>query len=81
MARERWLLMKVVSLDNKKYGFEWLIDEMKQLHEDEGIELMICIYKKKDGYIGFGTTRGNDAEFLGLIELGKAQLIDDMYEN
>lgn len=71
--------MKVIKFDEKD-GFDWLVKEMQAIHDVDGVEIMICIYKTKDGRVGIGTTRGNNAEILGLIELGKTEYIDGLYE-
>ena len=74
--------MKVIDFDDKaeekRYGPQSLIKDIEKIHEDEGIELMATFYKKKDGHVGIGFTYGNNAEMLGLIELGKMMFIEDM---
>jgi len=71
--------MKVLKFDEKD-GFDWLMEEMRAIHDESGVEIMICIYKKRDGRVGIGTTRGNNAEILGLIEFGKTEYIESFYE-
>lgn len=63
--------------DKKEYGVNSLIEDVKGVHDEEGIELLIVVYKKKNGVVGIGTTAGNNAEILGLIEMGKIQYLDD----
>lgn len=73
--------MKLVDIESKidkrQYGVNSLIDDIMGLHKEDGIELMAIIYKKKDGSFGIGTTYGNNAEILGLLELGKMQYLED----
>lgn len=76
--------MKVINFeskaDEKRYGVTSLINDVKRLHDDDGIEMLAVVYKKKNGVFGVGTTYGNNAEFVGLLEIGKNQLIDEMNE-
>ena len=71
--------MKVVHFDKLK-GIDWLLNDMKEVEEEEGIELLICIYKKPNGVIGFGATRADELEMMGLIEMGKQALYENMEE-
>lgn len=77
--------MKIVNLetekDSRRYGVETLMRDVKSIHEKEQIETMIIIYKREDGVTGIGTTYGNNAETLGLIELGKKQYLDHLGED
>lgn len=74
--------MNLVNLEDKKdkkhYGVNSLLSDIKQIHDVKGIEMMAFVYKKKDGKVGIGTTYGNNAEFVGLFEIGKVQIIDEM---
>lgn len=74
--------MKVIEFDDKadkkRYGPKSLLKDVEKIHQEEGIELMATFYKKKDGSVGIGVTYGNNAEILGLIELGKMMFIEDM---
>ena len=74
--------MKLVKLaderDKKDYGANSLVSDIKRMHDEEGIEMMAVIYKKSDGSYGIGTTSGNNAEFIGLIELAKLQYMDEV---
>lgn len=74
--------MKVVDIDDKadkkRYGVNSLINDVEKIHEQDGIEMMAVVYKKENGVFGFGTTYGNSAEFIGLLEMGKINIIDEM---
>lgn len=77
--------MKVINLeetaDAKRYGVKSLLKDIAKIHEEKGIELMFIAFKQKNGIVGYGATHGNNAEILGLVELGKFQFIeDDFYE-
>ena len=76
--------MKVINFENEKdkkeYGIKSLLRDVKEIHEDEGIEVMVVIYKKKSGRLGVGTTTGNNAEIVGLFELAKLDYIDDVFD-
>lgn len=65
--------------EEKRYGPKRLIDDILKVHENEGIELMIVVYKKKNGRVGLAATSGNNAEILGLVEVGKHFYIDEMF--
>ena len=75
-------MMKVTNLndvkDKKEYGVKTLINDILRMHESDGIEMLAVIYKKRDGTFGIGTTSGNNAEFIGLIELAKLQYMDEV---
>lgn len=72
--------MKVIDLEDKKdeskYGVNSLVEDIQRIHKDKGIEIMAVIYKSKDGRVGVGTTYGNNAEILGLMEIGKMQYLE-----
>lgn len=76
--------MKLINLkdemDKKIYGVNSLLTDIKQLHHESELEMMAVIYKKKNGRIGIGATTGNNAEFVGLLEIAKLQYIDDGFE-
>ena len=40
---------------------------------------MIVVYKKKSGRVGLTATSGNNAEILGLVEVGKRFYIDEVF--
>lgn len=65
-------------IDEKRHGVTSLLDDMKKIHEDDGIELMVIVHKDRDGVVYIGTTYGNNAEMMGLLEIGKRQLLDEM---
>lgn len=67
-------------MDKKTYGVNSLLEDIKQLHQETELDMMAVIYKKKNGRIGIGTTNGNNAEFVGLLEIAKLQYIDDGFE-
>jgi hypothetical protein len=66
--------------DAKEYGVKSLANDVLDIHDSDGIEMMAVVYKKNNGTFGFGTTCGNNAEFVGLLEMGKFQLINEMDE-
>lgn len=66
--------------DKKEYGVNSLLQDLKELHDEEGIEMLAVVYKKKNNVFGYGTTYGNNAEFIGLLELGKIHLFEDTLE-
>ena len=66
--------------DKKEYGVNSLLQDLKELHDEEGIEMLAVVYKKKNNVFGYGTTYGNNAEFIGLLELGKIHLFEDTFE-
>lgn len=66
--------------DKKEYGVNSLLQDLKELHDEEGIEMLAVVYKKKNNVFGCGTTYGNNAEFIGLLELGKIHLFEDTFE-
>lgn len=70
--------MKVIEFKNDEKEIDWLIDEIKKIDEQEGIEVLVCVYKKKNNVVSLGATRASAAEHIGLLEIGKAQLIDDL---
>ena len=76
--------VKVVNLDDKadkkRYGVNSLLKDVKEVHDEEGIEMLAVVYKKKNNVFGYGTTYGNNAEFIGLLELGKIHLFEDTFE-
>lgn len=76
--------MKIVNFDcekdKKEYSTRSLLEDLKKIHEEDGIEMMAVVYKKKDGTFNFGTTYGNQAEFIGLFEMGKIHLFNEMNE-
>lgn len=73
--------MRVINFEKKvdeKYrGVETLLKELQQIHEDEGIELLVFVYQNKNGQVEYGFSTGNNAEILGLMEFGKAMYIED----
>ena len=73
--------MKLLNLaderDKKDYGVNSLVSDIKRLHDEEGIEMMAVIYKKRNGKVGIGTTYGNNAEIVGLLEIGKLIYLED----
>jgi len=81
IIRVRGDWVKVIKLDDKadekRYGVNSLIKDIKGLHDEEGIEIMVAVYKKKDGKVGIGTTEGNNAEIVGLMEMAKLQYLED----
>jgi len=64
--------------DAKEYGVKTLINDVLNIHETNEIEMLAVVYKKSDGTVGVGTTSGNNAEFIGLIELAKLQYMDEV---
>lgn len=64
--------------DKEEYGVKTLINDILCIHDSDGIEMLAIIYKKTDGSVGIGTTSGNNAEFIGLIELAKLQYMDEV---
>lgn len=73
--------MKVIDFEKKdKRGFDWLMKEVSKINEKDKIETMICMYAKEDGTVSFGTTEGNNAEMLGIIEMVKALLMEEILD-
>ena len=76
--------MKLVNIndeaDKMRYGVNSLLQDVEELHDEEGIEMLAVVYKKKNNVFGYGTTYGNNAEFIGLLELGKIHLFEDTLE-
>lgn len=76
------MLIKPISLsdakDKKEYGVKSLVNDILDIHECDEIEMLAVVYKKSDGTVGVGTTSGNNAEFIGLIELAKLQYMDEV---
>jgi len=66
--------------DKMRYGVNSLLQDVEELHDEEGIEMLAVVYKKKNNVFGYGTTYGNNAEFIGLLELGKIHLFEDTLE-
>lgn len=75
------MLIKPISLsdakDKKEYGVKSLVNDILDIHECDEIEMLAVVYKKRDGTVGIGTTSGNNAEFIGMLEMAKFQYIDD----
>jgi hypothetical protein len=73
--------VKIVSFDDEKdrknYGVNTLLEDTKGLHDEEGIEILAVVYKKNNGKVGIGTTEGNNAEIVGLMEMAKLQYLED----
>lgn len=76
--------MKVVNFefekDKKEYGVNSLLKDVEKIHKEDGIEMIVVVFKKKSGAVGYGTNYGNTAEFIGLLEIGKTNLIDELNE-
>jgi len=70
--------MKLININhNNRYGAGELLKDVEEIND---LDLLVCIYKKKDGAFGIGATHGNNAEIIGLIELGKLQYMDNLNE-
>jgi hypothetical protein len=71
--------MKVIEL-NKDKEIDWLINEIRELHELDGLETLICVYRKKDKVVALGATAADSAAHLGLLEIGKQQILNELQD-
>ena len=62
--------------DDLKAIFKGLREEQNNI----GIDTAICIYKRSDGVVGVYTTYANSDEIIGLLELGKMDIIEEIYD-
>jgi len=57
-----------------------LVENLMQYVEENECELMVCVIKTKSGDINTSFSHGFHSEHIGLLEIGKVQIIDEMRE-
>ncbi|WP_339165384.1 hypothetical protein [Siminovitchia sp. FSL W7-1587] len=57
-----------------------LAESLMKFVEENECELMVCVIKTKAGDIDTTFSHGLRSEHIGLLEIGKMQIIDEMRE-
>ena len=57
-----------------------LAESITKFVDETECEMIVCVVKTKDGYIDTFFSHGNNSEHIGLLEIGKTNIIDDMRE-
>lgn len=76
--------MKLVELQERKElekenKIKAVVESVLSENDNNEIETLIAVYKRKNGRLGVITTYANGDELVGLLELGKMELIEEMY--